>query len=54
MDEVDVVDIEVTADGTVERKLKATKAPSTKETKATKAPKSSCACRVPRKRGCKN
>ncbi|GFH56403.1 hypothetical protein CTEN210_12879 [Chaetoceros tenuissimus] len=57
-EEVDVVDIEVTADGHTERKLKATKAPSEKETKttkppkATKAPKSSCACRVPRRNGC--
>ncbi|GFH55044.1 zinc metalloprotease [Chaetoceros tenuissimus] len=42
-EEVDVVDIEIAADGSVERKLK-----------ATKAPKSSCACRVPKtKRGCK-
>ncbi|GFH44615.1 hypothetical protein CTEN210_01089 [Chaetoceros tenuissimus] len=63
-EEVDIVDIEITADGSVERNLKATKAPSekgTKETEAlsekeaktTNAPKSSCACRVPRKRGCK-
>lgn len=54
-EEVDVVDIEITADGHTERKLKATKAPSEKTTKfpkATKAPKSSCACRVPRRNGC--
>lgn len=48
-EEVDVVDIEIAADGSVERKLKATKAPKT-----SKAPKSSCACKVPKtKRGCK-
>ncbi|GFH50304.1 predicted protein [Chaetoceros tenuissimus] len=59
-DDVEVVDFEITADGGVERKLKATKAPSEKEAKTTKAPpkgtkapKSSCACRVPRKHGCK-
>ncbi|GFH61650.1 zinc metalloprotease [Chaetoceros tenuissimus] len=53
--EVEVVDIEIAADGSTERKLKATKDPSekaTKAAKATKAPKSSCACRVPRARGC--
>ncbi|GFH44567.1 predicted protein [Chaetoceros tenuissimus] len=42
--EVDIVDIEISADGNTERKLKAPKTP--------KAPKSSCACRVPRVRGC--
>ena len=55
----EVVDFDITAEGGVERKLKAIKAPSekgtktTKAPKATKAPKSSCACRVPRARGCK-
>lgn len=43
-----VVEMEITAEGTFQRHLgdvKRTKAP-----KATKAPKSSCTCRVPRRR----
>ena len=48
-EDAEVVDMEITAAGNIERKLKTTKAPKT-----TKATKSSCACRVPRKRGCKN
>ena len=39
--DVEMVDMEITATGNAERKLK-----------ATKAPKSSCACRVPRRNRC--
>ncbi|GFH47782.1 hypothetical protein CTEN210_04257 [Chaetoceros tenuissimus] len=45
--DVEMVDMEITATGNTERKLKSMKAP-----KASKAPKSSCACRVPRRNGC--